>query len=121
MGTYQKKGGAGGPRRGGGRKRKVDEEWSRSVCINAITAKYGSVEEGIDAILSGTNERLQVIVWQHVLGVPETKGKVKLADSEGNQLQPGILSGDKIVVEVVRTVYNKDVPVDGQHKDDNSL
>jgi len=105
---------AGGVRPGSGRKKRVDEEWSRMICIKAVTAKYGSVEAGIEAILEGEEEKLKAIIWHHILGVPETKAKVKLSDSDGNKLENGIIN-DKgvIVVEVVRTVHNKDVKKDG--------
>lgn len=103
----------------GGRPRKVDEQWARRVCMDAIIKKYGSIEAGIEVILSGKEERLKTFIWTHVLGTPPTEQKIKLSNSKGGDLEPGALGG-VLKVEVVRTIHNKDVPVDGNKNDDST-
>jgi hypothetical protein len=105
------KGRQGGAQPGAGRKKRVDEEWSRKMCIAGLIKKYGSIEEGIETVLSEFGDsKVKLLIWQHVLGVPETISKVKLSDSKGNKLEGGLTPGI-ITVNVVRTVHNKDVVV----------
>jgi hypothetical protein len=107
------KGKRGGAQPGAGRPKRVDEEFARKTCIAGIVAKYGSIEKGIEDILSGRDERLKLFIWQHVLGIPEATTKVKLSDNKGGKLPSNPLNGGVITVEVVRTVHNKDIPADG--------
>jgi len=104
----------------GGRPRRVDEEWARKVCIDAVVKKYGTLEEGIAAILEGKEERLKLLVWTHILGQPETQQKVKLSDHKGGELKDGILGAKTVVIEVVRTVHNENVKEDGSISDENN-
>lgn len=112
------KGQRGGAQPGAGRKRKVDEDWARKVCMDAIILKYGSIEEGIQIILAGKEERLKLFIWTHVLGNTETSSKVKLSDHKGNKLD-NPLGGGKLIIEVVRTVHNKDTQDDGSTPNEN--
>lgn len=108
----------GGKRPGAGRKRKVDEEWARNICIDAVINKFGSVEEGIAIILAGKEERLKLFVWTHILGNVETTSKVKLAGHKGEKLD-NPMGGGKLIIEVVRTVHNKDTQDDGSTPNEN--
>lgn len=112
----------GGARPGAGRKKRVDEEWARKVCIEAVIAKYETLEKGIEAILASSDERLKLLVWTHILGQPEQAQKVKLSNSKGGELKEGVLNAKTLVVEVVRTVHNNSVQPDGtiQDKDNHS-
>jgi hypothetical protein len=104
----------GGKRPGSGRKKRVDEEWSRKICIKSVEKLYGSVEAGIEHVLNGKDEKIKLFIWQHIMGVPETITKVKHSDNQGNKLEGGIINEKGIVtIEVVRTVHNKDVIVGG--------
>ena len=114
------KGQRGGAQPGAGRKRKVDEEWARKVCIDAVVKKYGSLEEGIQQVLSGQDEKIKLLVWTHILGQPEQAQKVKLSNSKGGELKDGVLNAKSIVVEVVRTVHNNTVNPDGTVSNENN-
>lgn len=113
------KGIRGGAQPGAGRKKRVDEEWARKTCIAAIEKLYGSVEEGIEHVLSSNDDKIKLFIWEHVLGIPETKTKVKLSDNKGGKLDSGLL-GTKLVVEVVRTIHNKDVDVNADKNNDRT-
>src|SRR3990172_119497 len=106
------KGQRGGPQPGAGRKKRVDEEWSRKMCMEGVVKLYGSIEAGIEAILKSIgDDKVKILIWQHILGVPETVVKQKHSDHKGNKLENGLGVG-VITVNVVRTIHNKDVPVD---------
>jgi hypothetical protein len=110
----------GGVRPGSGRPRDQDREKTKKAILQAIVNKWGSLEEGIKAQFEkGGNEKVQLLLWQHILGVPETEQKLKLSDSNGEPLDSPIIGG-KLIVEVVRTEHNKSVTVNAS-KDDNSL
>src|SRR6185503_9752351 len=97
--------GKGGAMPGAGRKKKVDEEKAQRMCAQAVINVYGSIEGGIETLLKGSDEKLKLFVWQHILGNPETKSKVKVSDPNGNPLPTAI------TVEVVRTIHNKDTEI----------
>lgn len=60
----------GGARTGAGRKSIADEEKTRERAKAAITEKYGSVEEGLKALLSSGEQALIKFVFEHALGKP---------------------------------------------------
>lgn len=115
------KGQRGGAQPGAGRKKKVDEEFARKIVMKAIIKKWGSLEAGVEAVMAGNDEKIKLFMWQHAFGVPEVKQKVKLSDSEGDKLQPGVIDGNILRVEVVRTVHNKDVQVNGSDNNSSRL
>ena len=112
--------GRGGKISGQGRKRRVDEEFARKICIKGIEAKYGTLEAGVSAIMDGKDEKLKLFVWSHAIGIPATESKVKVSNPDGSQLENPLLTNGVITVNVVRTIHNKDVKV-GDTANDNSL
>ena len=65
--------GWGGPGRGGGRKPLAEEEKTRALCKAAITGKYGSIEDGLIALLSSGEPALIKFVFEHAIGKPLDK------------------------------------------------
>jgi hypothetical protein len=60
----------GGARTGAGRKSVADEEKTRSKAKAAITEKYGSIEDGLKALLGSGEQSLIKFVFEHALGKP---------------------------------------------------
>ena len=63
----------GGAREGAGRKPIAIEEKVQQLCQNAIIAKWGSLEEGIKALLESKSDRLKMFAFEHALGKPTEK------------------------------------------------
>lgn len=63
----------GGYRAGAGRKTKTDEDRARKLCVAAIEKKYGSVEQGLIALLESDEPSLKRFVFEHALGKPTEK------------------------------------------------
>lgn len=74
--------GKGGARPGAGRKSGRDEEKARKLCITAIERKYGSLEEGLVALLESDEPSLQKFVFEHAIGKPTDK--IDLGEGTGN-------------------------------------
>lgn len=110
----------GGARPGAGRPKNEDRERTKKAILKAITEKFGSLIEGIKFQLGPHgNERVQYLIWQHVLGNPEVETKVKLSNHKGEELNSPIVDG-KLIVEVVRTIHNQSTPVNGNQNDDST-
>lgn len=58
----------GGKREGSGRKSKVDELQVRNLAVGAIEKKYGSLEDGLLALLESGDASLRKFVFEHALG-----------------------------------------------------
>lgn len=63
----------GGVRPGQGRKRKAEELKIVNQAVNAITATYGSLEEGFKALLRTGEPSLIKWVFEHAAGKPQDK------------------------------------------------
>lgn len=63
----------GGARPGGGRPTKADEEKVKKLAQGAIIKKYGSLEKGFHALLTGPSDMLKKFVWEHAVGKPREK------------------------------------------------
>lgn len=63
----------GGKRPGAGRKPKIEELKIVNTAINAITARYGSLEEGFKALLATDEPSLIKWVFEHAAGKPQDK------------------------------------------------
>jgi hypothetical protein len=63
----------GGARKGAGRKSVHDEIAARDIAIKAITSVYGSLEEGLIALLQTNEPSLQKFVFEHAIGKPADK------------------------------------------------
>lgn len=63
----------GGARPGGGRPTKADEEKVKNQSIEAITKLYGSVEKGMQKLLTSGEPSLIKFVWEHAVGKPRDK------------------------------------------------
>lgn len=55
----------------GGRKSAAEEWNTRNLCQKAIETKYGSLEEGIVALLKSDEPILLRWVYEHALGKPK--------------------------------------------------
>ena len=60
----------GGARPGAGRKSVADEEKTRDKAKAAISAKYGSLEDGLKALLDSEEPSLVKFVYEHAFGKP---------------------------------------------------
>ena len=65
----------GGSRPNSGRKTKADEQKVMNQSIEAITSKYGSVVQGMVALLDSEEPSLIKFVWEH--GVGKSPDKVE--------------------------------------------
>jgi len=65
--------GHGGARPGGGRPSKTDEEKVRNQSVQAIEARYGSVQDGLLALLDSGEPSLIKFVYEHAIGKPKEK------------------------------------------------
>lgn len=63
----------GGARKGAGRKAVHDEIAARDIAISAITKHYGSLEDGLTALLGSGEPSLQKFVFEHAIGKPMEK------------------------------------------------
>lgn len=63
----------GGSRPGSGRKRIHDEIEARGLAIKAIKSVYGSLEDGMKALLLSGEPSLQKFVYEHAFGKPMDK------------------------------------------------
>jgi hypothetical protein len=63
----------GGARNGAGRKPVHDEINARELCKSAIINKFGSLEEGLKALLESGEPTLQKFVYEHAIGKPQDK------------------------------------------------
>lgn len=63
----------GGKREGAGRKSTADEGRTKELCRAAISAKYGSIEKGLEWLLESKRENLIKFVFEHGLGKPTEK------------------------------------------------
>lgn len=63
----------GGKRPGAGRKPKTEELKIVNTAINAITARYGSLEEGFKALLATGEPSLIKWVFEHAAGKPQDR------------------------------------------------
>jgi hypothetical protein len=63
----------GGKRQGAGRKKVHDEIAARDIAINAIVNVYGSLEQGMTALLKTGEPSLQKFVFEHAIGKPADK------------------------------------------------
>ena len=61
---------AGGVRANSGRKSAAEEFGTRSIAQAAIIKKYGSLEDGVIALLKSDEPVLQRWVFEHALGKP---------------------------------------------------
>lgn len=61
----------GGSRKGAGRKPVADEIQTREKAQAAIIAKYGSLEKGIESLLTSGEPSLVKFVYEHALGKPQ--------------------------------------------------
>lgn len=64
---------AGGPRPNSGRKSSAIEFDTSKICRASIEQKYGSLEEGCQALLDSKEPMLQRWVFEHALGKPIDK------------------------------------------------
>jgi hypothetical protein len=62
-----------GEHRGQGRKPKADEEKVRFLATAAITKKYGSEEQGFQALLDSQEPTLIKFVYEHAYGKPKER------------------------------------------------
>ena len=62
--------GKGGAMPGGGRPTAVQEYRTRQLTIAAIVRKYGSLEDGLEALLNSGDNGLIRWVFEHALGKP---------------------------------------------------
>jgi hypothetical protein len=60
----------GGKRTGAGRKRIHDEIEARDIAIAAIVEVYGSLQDGMKALLLSQEPSLLKFVYEHALGKP---------------------------------------------------
>jgi len=60
-----------GENRGGGRKPVHDEIAARDISISAIVKEYGSIEEGMIALLRTKEQSLIKFVFEHAIGKPK--------------------------------------------------
>jgi hypothetical protein len=65
--------GHGGKRPNSGRPTKADEENSRKLAIAAIEARHGSLEAGLEFLLSTEEPSLIKFVYEHAIGKPREK------------------------------------------------
>lgn len=63
----------GGRRPGSGRKKLHDEILARDMAISAIEKVYGSIEEGMQALLRSGEQSLIKFVFEHAVGKPKEK------------------------------------------------
>lgn len=63
----------GGARQGAGRKTKAEELKIVNQAVNAITTKYGSLEDGFVALLNSGEASLIKWVFEHAAGKPQDK------------------------------------------------
>ena len=75
--------GKGGAIPGAGRKTKAEEMLVRNIAIDAITAKYGGLKEGFEALLNTKEPSLIKWVFEHAAGKPQEKIDIT---SGGNQI-----------------------------------
>lgn len=59
-----------------GRKGNAEEWGSKNICMAAVVEEYGSVEEGVRALLKSKEPSLLKFVFEHILG--RTDSLVKL-------------------------------------------
>lgn len=74
--------GHGGARPGSGRKSARDEDKARRLCIAAIERKYGTLEDGLTALLDSGDTALIKFVYEHAIGKPTDK--IDLGENVGN-------------------------------------
>ena len=72
---------AGGARPGAGRKSIAEESKTRELCKAAITAKYGSIEEGLKNLLESNEPSLKKFVYEHAIGKPTENLNVELPET----------------------------------------
>lgn len=70
----------GGSRKGSGRKPKADEEKVKNIATTAIIEAYGSLEDGMRALLTSGETTLIKFVFEHALGKPREKMDLDLED-----------------------------------------
>lgn len=63
----------GGARPGAGRKPVSEEMKSRELAQSAIKKKYGTIEDGMIALLNTNEPTLVKFVWEHAQGKPTDK------------------------------------------------
>jgi hypothetical protein len=87
---------AGGNRPNSGRKSAAEEFGTRSIAQSAIIKKYGSLEEGVVALLESREPVLQRWVFEHALGKP-----VETVQVDGEMTH-------ELTFKVVRASKNRD-------------
>lgn len=65
--------GHGGARKGAGRKATAEENKTREMARAAIAKKYGTIEDGMIALLETNEPSLVKFVWEHAAGKPTDK------------------------------------------------
>jgi hypothetical protein len=65
--------GKGGARIGAGRKPLHDDIRARDLCLAAIEANFGSLLEGLQALLQSGEPTLIKFVYEHALGKPKER------------------------------------------------
>lgn len=65
--------GHGGVRKGAGRKPVHDEVQAKELCQTAIISKWGSLELGLQFMLSTEEPALMKFVFEHAIGKPTEK------------------------------------------------
>ena len=68
---------AGGARKGAGRKSIAEEVGTRDLAQKAIITRYGSLEDGLKALLDMKEPVLTKFVFEHALGKPTDEVDVK--------------------------------------------
>jgi hypothetical protein len=56
-----------------GRKSSGEEQETRKICMNALEAKYGSIQKAVERLLSSEEPALVKFVYEHALGKPQDK------------------------------------------------
>lgn len=70
----------GGKRPNAGRKSISEELGTRDLARNAIIKRFGSLEEGLEALLKMNEQALTKFVFEHAMGKPKEDINLQLTD-----------------------------------------